>query len=263
MTAMKNAINFGTIERNGLSDRVADRILTLITERQLKSGDRLPPERELAVTMGVSRPIIREALRALSVMNVIENRQRAGTFITSLKPEMLVEHLEFVFSLDDSTYLELIKARKIVEPGLAELAAENIGEEDLRRLTELDAKSAELVNDAEAFLEADLEMHSIITSAANNMLLKSFMASIVKISIHSRRRTNAFSDVRQHTIDDHHRIIHAVKSRDPAAARQAMLDHLSTIEKRLMEAAEAERQGKLLGDGHQDGGQPAEDNGQT
>lgn len=242
MTETTNEVDFGTIERSGLSDRVADRILTLISERHLKSGDRLPPERELALLMGVSRPIIREALRALSYMKVIENRQRAGTFITSLKPEMLVEHLEFVFSLDDSTYLELLRARKVVEPGLAELAAQNISDEELGRLVILDEKSSEQINNPEAFLQTDLELHAIITSAAHNMMLSRFMASIVKISIHSRRRTNTFVDVRQHTINDHHRIVSALRARDPQAARQAMLDHLSAIEQRLMEVAETSRE---------------------
>ena len=257
MTESKNEVDFGIIERSGLSDRVADRILTLISERQLKSGDRLPPERELAELMGVSRPIIREALRALSYMNVIKNRQRAGTFVTSLKPEMLVEHLEFVFSLDDSTYLELVKARKVVEPGLAELAATNITDEQLARLEQLDDRSSALINDPEMFLQTDLELHAIVTDAAHNLVLARFMASIVKISVHSRRRTNAFEDVRQHTINDHHRIVSALKARDPRAARQAMLDHLSAIEQRLMEAADAAKQDGQGGDDQGRGVGPA------
>jgi GntR family transcriptional repressor for pyruvate dehydrogenase complex len=68
-------VNFGTLQKEALSEKIAERLLSLIKEKQLKPGDRLPPERELAVTMGVSRPSLREALRALSIMRIIENRQ--------------------------------------------------------------------------------------------------------------------------------------------------------------------------------------------
>src|SRR5450759_795463 len=96
-------VQFGTFERNSLSEQIADRILQMIKDRQLHPGDMLPPERELAEMMGVSRASLREALRALSIMNIINNRQGSGTYITSLHPEHLVEQLEVVFALDDST----------------------------------------------------------------------------------------------------------------------------------------------------------------
>ena len=108
-------VNFGTLQKEALSEKIAERLLSLIKEKQLKPGDRLPPERELAVSMGVSRPSLREALRALSIMHIIENRQGSGTYITSLQPETLVEHLDFIIALNDSSFLDLFEARKILE----------------------------------------------------------------------------------------------------------------------------------------------------
>ena len=96
-------------------EAISAEILDLLRQKELKPGDKLPPERELAEMLGVSRPSLREALRALSIMKVIEVRQGDGTYVSALKPEELVEHLEFVFMLDDSTMLQLFEARKIVE----------------------------------------------------------------------------------------------------------------------------------------------------
>ena len=115
-------VTFGTLEKEVLPDKIVDRLLTLIKDRQLEPGDRLPPERELAVTMGVSRPSLRAALRALAVMNVIEIRQGSGAYITALEPQQLMAHLDFVFSLNDSTFLQLFDARRIIEVGIAALA---------------------------------------------------------------------------------------------------------------------------------------------
>ncbi|MCB0176501.1 MAG: FadR family transcriptional regulator, partial [Anaerolineae bacterium] len=96
---------------------IARRLMTLLKEKQLKPGDKLPPERELAAMMQVSRPSLREGLRALSMMNVLEIRQGDGTYVTSLDPELLVEQLSLVLALDDSTLLQLFEARKILEVG--------------------------------------------------------------------------------------------------------------------------------------------------
>lgn len=233
MKPTRDDVNFGTIERETLPDKIVDRILALIEEKHLLPGDRLPPERELAELMGVSRPALREALRALSMMKIVENRQRAGTFITALEPEQLVEHLEFVFSLEDSTYLVLLEARKVVEPGLAKIAAGKISDQNIKDLEDCLEKSLKSFDDPHAFLQADLELHQIISDIAENPILNRFMASIVKLGTHSRSRTVMIHDVREKTIDDHQRIVAALKARDPQLAYQAMSIHIEHVESRL------------------------------
>ena len=109
---------FVAVDRKVLSKQIAEQLLEMLRERQLRPGDRLPPERELASMMQVSRPSLREALRALTIMNVLEVRQGAGTFVTSLETELLVEHLDFVVSLDDTSLIALFEARRIVELGI-------------------------------------------------------------------------------------------------------------------------------------------------
>src|SRR5215218_1023230 len=104
---MVRPISFGTVTRDALPDQIAARLIELITDRQLKAGDRLPPERELAASMGVSRSSLREALRALAMMGVTEMRHGDGTYLTSLEPDALMRPVGLVLSLSDGGLAEL------------------------------------------------------------------------------------------------------------------------------------------------------------
>jgi GntR family transcriptional repressor for pyruvate dehydrogenase complex len=234
---MKNQdIDYGTFGRENLSEKIADKILGLIKARKLLPGDKLPPERELAKQMGVSRPSVREALRALSIMKVIDHRQGSGTYITSLKPNYLIEHLDFVFALDDSTYLDLLEARKVIEAGIAELAAQRITDLEIHELNKIQKHSIKSFDNNEEFLTSDLEIHNVICRASRNPILQRTMESLAKLSIHSRHRTVQIDEVRSQTIIDHENIIKTMVARDFVAARQAMLDHLNHVEKGLKAA---------------------------
>ncbi len=232
-------IPIGELKRDVLPEKIAQSLLTLIKEKQLRPGDRLPPERELAAMMKVSRPSLREALRALQIMNIIDNRQGSGTYVTSLEPERLVEHLDIIFTLNDSTYFELFQARRILEVGASELAARTITDEEIGELEICLDKAADSIGDPEVFLEIDLDLHRRIVEATRNKILALFMRSISQLSIYSRRRTGEHIDMRRQTIDDHRAIVQALKSRDPAAARHAMLDHLSHVEERMKQVLNA------------------------
>ncbi len=243
MRAAASGIAFGTLERGFLSNKIANRLLTLIKERQLRPGDCLPPERELARIMSVSRPSLREALRALQIMNIIENRQGSGSYVTALEPERLVEHLDIIFTLDDSTYLDLFAARKILEAGVAELACHSITDEEISELEESLERAHSALNDPEAFLEIDLELHRKITEATRNRILAIFMRSINQLGIYSRRRTGERVRVRRQALEDHRAIVEALKSRDTRAARLAMLEHLSHIEQGLRNTKHTTKRG--------------------
>jgi GntR family transcriptional repressor for pyruvate dehydrogenase complex len=228
-------MTFGEMPRSSLAQEITSRLLLLIRERQLVPGEKLPPERELAAIMQVSRPVLREALRALAIMNVLEIRHGAGTYITSLEPKRLVEHLDFVFSLDDSTFLSLFEARKIVETGVVTLAAQRISDGDLEELDKCLADGISHVNDIPRFVEADLRLHEIVNRAANNPMLSRFMDSIGALSRASRMRTVEIRGVREETIEHHKQIVTALRAHDPQAARKAMANHLDFIEERLKE----------------------------
>lgn len=226
--------DFGTLDRYGFSDQIVDRILQMIKEKRLRPGDPLPSQRELAQMMGVSRPSIREALSALAVMNVIDIRHGSGMYVTSLEPERLVERLDIVFALDQSTYLDLFAARRILEVGLAEMAASTITDEELEELSQCLIRSRAAVDDARAFMEADLELHNRILVATRSPILSLFMRVINRLSVYSRTLTGESTNVRQQTLIDHERIVSALLKRDPAEARNAMLQHLLNVERKLV-----------------------------
>src|SRR3954468_11157609 len=147
---MVRPIAFGTVTRDALPDQIAQRLIALITERSLKPGDRLPPQRELAATMGVSRSSLREALRALAMLGVAEMRQGDGTYLTSLQPDKLLRPVGLVLALSDSGLTELFEARKLVEPGLAKLAAQRITDAAAAELVRSAASTHDVLGDAEA-----------------------------------------------------------------------------------------------------------------
>jgi len=233
---VSTAPTYGVFARDALPERIAARLISLIGERQLRPGDKLPPERDLAATMQVSRPSLREALRALAMLNIVEIRQGSGTYVSSLKPEVLIEHLDFVFALDDSTFTELLEARQMLEPGLAAAAATRATDEELAQLRACVNRAAAHVDDPETFLAADLELHQIISAAARNQITARIMDSLTRLGMASRRRTATLPGVRAQSVRDHQAIVEALSRRDPEAAANIMRQHLEIVESSLHEA---------------------------
>lgn len=221
---------FGTVTREAVPQQIVSRLLDLIQQRHLGPGDRLPAERDLAATMGVSRSSLREALRALTVLGVTEMRHGTGTYVSSLEPELLVRHLSFVLSLSEHGFDQLFEARKVVEPAIAGLAAARIDDATLDRLDALVTRAGAVRENPEAFLHADLELHDAIRLAAGNAILGRFMESIAALGVASRQATGARREVREHTVADHREIVAALRARDPDAAAAAMRRHIENVE---------------------------------
>jgi GntR family transcriptional regulator, transcriptional repressor for pyruvate dehydrogenase complex len=221
---------FGTVTRDAVPQQIVSRLLDLIQQRHLGAGDRLPAERDLAATMGVSRSSLREALRALTVLGVTEMRHGTGTYVSSLSPELLVRPLSFVLSLSDGGFDQLFEARRVVEPAIAALAAERIDDATLERLDELVAIAATALDDEAAFMAADLDLHDAIRIAAGNAILGRFMESIAALGLASRQATNPSRTLRAQSARDHERIVAALRRHDPEAAADAMRIHLVNVE---------------------------------
>ncbi len=225
--------SFHTVSKSAVAEDIVAQLLSMIREKKLRSGDKLPPKRDLAVMMDVSRPSLREALRTLSVMGIINLRHGSGIYVTALEPAKLVEHLDFVFSLDDSTYVQLFETRKALEPPICALAAQRITEEEIAQLEECLSRSRMGLIDYEAYLQADLDLHEIIAIAARNPLLQRFMSSLRSLGKASRKRTATLPGVVEQTIQDHQRIIQALREHQPEVAHRAMLVHLEHVEQQL------------------------------
>ena len=228
--AALNQYTFNSIKRISTVERIVENLINLIKLRKLQTGDKLPSERQLCGMIGVSRPILREALKALQVMNIIDIRQGAGAYVKSLEPEDVVEHLDIVFHLDSSLYRDLYEARKVLEAAVAGMAVLNISDSEIEAIEENFRQAAGCIEDESAFLERDLELHEMIMKAAGNRIIPVFMQSINRLLLLLRKRSNAQPHIRQNTMRDHELIIEALKSRDSEKAARAMEQHITNVE---------------------------------
>jgi GntR family transcriptional repressor for pyruvate dehydrogenase complex len=228
---------FALVNRSTLPEEIANRLLDLIRAERLRPGDKLPAERELAAAMHVSRPVLREALRALAIMKVVEIRQGAGTYITALEPQQLVSHLDFVFSKDPVALAQVIETRRVVEVGNVKLAAERIDDAGIARLEALLRELRGTVADADRFSTLDIAFHDAVCDEAGNFLLAQFMAIINTLGKVSRERTGASRRTRELALADHEAILSALRLHDADAAATAMTAHLDHVEAALVAAA--------------------------
>ncbi|RME98651.1 MAG: FadR family transcriptional regulator [Chloroflexi bacterium] len=233
MTTSTSHIIFETFEKDILADKIVDSLLNLITEKRLLPGDKLPAERDLAQMMNVGRPALREALRALAVMKVIEIRPGSGAYVSALQPEQLVQHLDFVFSLDNSSIFHLIGARKILELHTVAEAATQITAAEIAELESLLAKMATNVNNPDKCDDLDREFHKTIAAASRNPILFQFVSVVNQLGSKSRRKTYGLPGVLRPTIEEHQAIVDALKAHDPDLASQAMQHHLNQAELHL------------------------------
>ena len=228
---------FAVMNRTTLPEEIAARLLDLIRAQQLRPGDKLPAERNLAAAMQVSRPVLREALRALAIMKVVEIRQGAGTYITALEPQQLVSHLDFVFSKDTFALAQVLEARRVLETGNVRLAALRIDAAGLAGLDRIFAGLEGALDDADRFSSLDIEFHNAISAAAGNFLLSQFMGIVNTLAKVSRERTGAARAVRERALRDHQPVLAALHAHDPEAAAAAMQAHLDHVGVALLEGA--------------------------
>ena len=228
---------FAVLDRSTLPEEIANRLLELIKAERLRPGDKLPAERSLAAEMQVSRPVLREALRALAIMKVVEIRQGSGTYITSLEPQQLVSHLDFVFSKDTVALAKVLEARRVLEVGNVRLAAVRIDPHQVERLEAVLGEMRAAVDDADRFSTLDIAFHDAVSEAAGNFLLAQFMRIINPLAKVSRERTGASRGVRERALRDHEPLVEALRAGDPDAAARAMQAHLDHVEHALGAAA--------------------------
>jgi GntR family transcriptional repressor for pyruvate dehydrogenase complex len=223
--------------RREAAKQAIERLRDLIRRGEFSPGERLPPERVLAGQLGISRSTLREAIRALVVMNIIVSRHGDGTYVSSLDPDLLAEPFELLVSLSDESLLQLFEVRRVVETACAALAAERISEEELVQFDRILEHSEAARDDAEELLDRDVELHSAIVRATRNPLLIRVMTGIGALALEGRRRTMNLPGVAERSLADHARIVAALRRRSPETARAAMESHLAHLERSFRESS--------------------------
>lgn len=217
------------IRREVVAEQVAQRLLSLIQSGNLKPGQQLPPERALAETLDVSRPSLREALRALSLLGVVRIRPGGGAFVTALDPESLLAPIHFFISLDRENLESLFGARILIESGLARLAAARVTKADIETLKGcVDIESRDSV-DVDNFIRSDELFHKTIFAAVDNPFLSKIATSLHLLGQASRNVTGRIPGVVEQSLVDHRRILAALVERDGDKAAAAMEAHLNNV----------------------------------
>lgn len=202
----------------------------LINSGELRQGDRLPPERDLARELGCSRPTLRAALQALSLLGVIEPRQGSGNYICQLDEEILERSLHWWMRLTPFTdnVVAILEVREVVESGLARLAATKITDEALDRLQGL-LRELQSADSPEDVLRTDLAMHDLVAEQSGNRALANILRSIREMNAAARFRTITAPGVKDDVATDQAAVVAALERRSPEAAGEAMWNHIARI----------------------------------
>jgi GntR family transcriptional regulator, transcriptional repressor for pyruvate dehydrogenase complex len=223
-------IEFDTpIVRESVAEMVVRRILDMVKAGVLKPGSLLPAERDLAVSLNVSRPSVREAMRGLAVLGVVRTRQGGGAYISDLGPESLLSPLQFYLSLQDMNMRELYDARSLIESDVARRAAVNMVAAALESLETVLAGQETTLHDPGAFRVSDFKFHETIWIGARNAFLKRIGEGLNVLGLEFRKRAWEKPGVLEQSLRDHRRLLDALKSRDPDEAARAAAQHMQNV----------------------------------
>jgi DNA-binding FadR family transcriptional regulator len=220
-----------------ITDEAIERIKEMIVSGQLRPGDRLPKEADLANRLGLSRNSLREAVRALSLVRVLDVRQGDGTYVTSLRAELLLDAVSFLadFHRDDSV-LHLLEVRRILEPAASAMAAQVMGDEAIDELRGvLEAQGDD--TDIERLIATDLDFHRRIALGSGNPVLASLVDSLSVPTVRARIwRGISQEGATARTHEQHWAIFGAIKARQPELARAWAAVHVAGVEEWLRQA---------------------------
>jgi GntR family transcriptional regulator, transcriptional repressor for pyruvate dehydrogenase complex len=223
---------YQAVAQSRLYEQIVEQIERSILDGQLKPGDQLPPERELADRFGVSRTAVREAMKALREKGLVESQHGRGTFVTDSTSRVIRHSLDRMMTMklnQPEVAAHLIEVRELLEPEIAARAASRADERDVAAMRDAYAAMERAGADAEAFIEADLDFHLALAEAARNPLILALIDSIVALLREHRLRIFFVHGGPQRGQFHHRNILDAVARHDPDAARQAMNAHLSQV----------------------------------
>jgi GntR family transcriptional repressor for pyruvate dehydrogenase complex len=218
------------IKSTRIYEAIVRQVKAMIAEGRLKSGDQLPPERDLAEKFVVSRTSVREALRALESLGLIEIRPGEGTFVREVSVEALIEPLALVMLSQREAIGELFEARRLLEPSIAAFAARRATPQDIDEMTRILEEQAKEVAAGRTGLAQDADFHSAIAAAAHNRAISRLVHGIMDLLTQSREESLSTPGRPTRSHQSHRRILAAIAAHDEETARQAMLDHLRSVE---------------------------------
>jgi GntR family transcriptional repressor for pyruvate dehydrogenase complex len=222
------------IQRSRLYHQVVVSVCQLIRQGQLKPGQRLPAERELAEQLQVGRSSLREALRALEISGIVESRQGGGTYVRDFFDGGVISPLALILEASDDIIGDLWEVRIMIEPSIAARAAVRVTDDEAREIHALVKRQADLFDCNQEFLETDREFHVAIARASRNDVAVRVVQLMKQMLQESRRHFATSRDRREQALHRHQQICAAIQARDARAAREAMLHHLQDVEAHIL-----------------------------
>ena len=218
-----------------LYESVIEQIMNLIKTNELKPGDKLPPERELAEILSISRGSLREAFRVLESRGLIKSKPGGGRFIREIRKNGHNSTENIILSLEKSSILELLEAREMFEVKIAKIAAQKATPEDI----ELIEKALNKINEEEGLkddkkMESDTEFHLAIASASHNFVFVNIIKLHLDLLKETREKTWKILGRREEQQEEHQTIFQAIKEHNIKKAGESMLKHLRNVKEAII-----------------------------
>ncbi|GAB2985471.1 FadR/GntR family transcriptional regulator [Actinotalea caeni] len=232
-----------------LTDEAIEKIKGMIVSGELRPGDRLPVEKSLADRLGLSRNSLREAVRALTALRVLETRQGAGTFVTSLAPGLVLDAVSFIVNFHDpQTAVHFVGVRRILDAEAAARASVRITDDELAELREIHERLCVVARhqpiDTDKLIELDRKFHSRIASACGNPALAALADMLGGQTVSARAlRLSALETTASNALVEHEQILEALQDRDPERARLRAGIHVLQLEEWLTQQGHGEASG--------------------
>ncbi|HUU50801.1 MAG TPA: FadR/GntR family transcriptional regulator [Nitrospinota bacterium] len=219
------------VKSRKIYENIVDQIKKMIIQGSLKIGDRLPSERELAESLKVSRTSVREALRTLENMGLVECRSGDGNFVKDLTVDSLANSIALRIPLQKGTILQLFELRKIIEPGIVRIAAERVTDEDILRMESIIDKQKSIVEQGKSIADIDDEFHRSIAVASKNKMIMRIINTVIGLETETNESNIEIKERPRQSLKSHMNILKYLKAREQEKARRAMLTHLLTVER--------------------------------
>jgi GntR family transcriptional repressor for pyruvate dehydrogenase complex len=214
-----------------LTMQVVEHVRALISSGEVRPGDRLPPERELARKLKISRSSLRAGIGFLSAMGVLKSRHGAGTFVSTGPPALDSSSLSVLGALHNFMPWQMFEARLVLEANVAALAAERATDEHVAELAEEVAEMYAALDDPQEYLIHDVRFHRTVARASGNPILGALMETITANLYDNRLTTVTKTQNLKESAEQHREIFRAIRSRNPIQARRTMEEHLNEARK--------------------------------